>query len=485
MHTMTQNARQLPERTISSGGVLDYQNYYDANGNVEHIANNLGVGWDPRDRWMQYDQLDRLTAAGSGSFGGDHWHRMTYDALDNLKSWTLSGVKDYAEYVYDARNRLTSIRNTAGATVVAIDYDARGNLRNKNGQIHDFDYGNRLRAVMNKEAYRYDGLGRRIMNWRPPQPGASTGTLSFSMYSQNGQIPYEEDHHGTPTTAKENIYLAGSVIATRENKWGVSVEVKYQHTDALGSPVAVTDASGQIIERMDYEPWGAIIGKPNHNGIGYTGHVMDAATGLTYMQQRYYDQSVGRFLSVDPVTAYGGDHRHFNRYAYGYNNPYLYNDPDGRTGAIAALPPLVVVCALNTLCRNAAKAAGTVVIAYFASRTTTLIRDHNQRSEGSASSGAPEAGKGDEGAKEGQRPSKTPNSGEPGSVHVNPGSGQERLYGDDGLPELDVDYDHDHGQGQPHEHPWTRGPDGKPIRGDGRPVPLRDEPKPKPQREKK
>ena len=83
--------------------------------------------------------------------------------------------------------------------------------------------------------------------------------------------------------AKEHVYLAGSIIATRENKWGVSQEVKYQHTDALGSPVAVTNASGQVIERMDYEPWGAIIGKPNHNGIGYTGHVMDGATGLTYM----------------------------------------------------------------------------------------------------------------------------------------------------------------------------------------------------------
>jgi RHS repeat-associated protein len=330
VHTMTQNARQLPERTISSGGVLDYQNYYDANGNVEHIANNLGVGWDPRDRWMQYDQLDRLTAAGSGSFGGDHWHRMTYDALDNLKSWKLSGVKDYAEYVYDARNRLTSIRNTAGATVQGLEYDPQGNLQNKNGQIYQFDFGNRLRIVNLKESYRYDGLGRRVMSWRWPQPGASTGTLSFSMYSQNGQIPYEEDHHGTPTTAKENIYLAGSVIATRENKWGVSVEVKYQHTDALGSPVAVTNASGQVIERMDYEPWGAIIGKPNHNGIGYTGHVMDSATGLTYMQQRYYDPSIGRFMSVDPIAANGDTGANFNRFKYAANNPYRFIDPDGR-----------------------------------------------------------------------------------------------------------------------------------------------------------
>jgi RHS repeat-associated protein len=341
VHVMLQNERQLPSRVVNSlhainfgqnntNAVLDNANQYDRNGNVTNIWDYARGDGYQYSRWLEYDQLDRLTAAGSVSFGGDHWHRMTYDALDNLKSWKLAGVKDYAEYVYDARNRLTSIRNTAGATVHGLDYDPQGNLSNKNGQIYQFDYGNRLRIVNLKEAYRYDGLGRRVMNWRWPQPGASTDTLSFSMYSQNGQIPYEEDHHGTPTTAKENIYLAGSVIATRENKWGVSVEVKYQHTDALGSPVAVTNASGQVIERMDYEPWGAIIGKPNHNGIGYTGHVMDAATGLTYMQQRYYDQSVGRFLSIDPVTAYDGNPRHFNRYVYGYNNPYLYVDPDGR-----------------------------------------------------------------------------------------------------------------------------------------------------------
>ncbi len=328
VHTMQQNARQLPIRVTSSGGVNDFSYAFDYNGNPTQIMDEVRGG--NFSRWMSYDGLDRLTAVGSASFGGDHWHRMTYDALDNLKSWKLAGVKDYADYVYDAQNRLTMIRNTAGAAVVAIEYDPRGNLRNKNGQIHDFDYGNRLRAVMNKEAYRYDGLGRRVMNWRPPAAATPNGSLSFSLYTQSGQIVYEEDYHSSPTTAKEHVYLAGSIIATRENKWGVSQQVKYQHTDALGSPVAVTNASGQVIERMDYEPWGAIIGKPNHNGIGYTGHVMDGATGLTYMQQRYYDQSVGRFLSVDPVTASSGTGANFNRYWYGNNNPYKFVDPDGR-----------------------------------------------------------------------------------------------------------------------------------------------------------
>ncbi|PPU92249.1 RHS repeat-associated core domain-containing protein, partial [Xanthomonas hyacinthi] len=78
-------------------------------------------------------------------------------------------------------------------------------------------------------------------------------------------------------------------------------------------------------------PYGSLLNRPLTDGPGYTGHVMDAATGLTYMQQRYYDPMCGCFLSVDPVTAYSnGDWRFFNRYAYAFNNPYKFTDPDGR-----------------------------------------------------------------------------------------------------------------------------------------------------------
>lgn len=69
-----------------------------------------------------------------------------------------------------------------------------------------------------------------------------------------------------------------------------------------------------------------------------------------------------------------------------------------------------------------------------------------------------------------QRPSKTPNQGTPGSRHVNPGSGQIRDYGKDGLPIKDIDYDHDHGQGVPHAHDWHYDDNGTPVRGPGRPV---------------
>src|SRR3546814_18761704 len=50
---------------------------------------------------------------------------------------------------------------------------------------------------------------------------------------------------------------------------------------------------------------------------------------MVYMQQRYYDPSLGRFLSVDPVSASSfGDN--FNRYWYANNSPHKFIDPDGR-----------------------------------------------------------------------------------------------------------------------------------------------------------
>ncbi|WP_312706208.1 RHS repeat-associated core domain-containing protein [Stenotrophomonas sp.] len=106
--------------------------------------------------------------------------------------------------------------------------------------------------------------------------------------------------------------------------------VTYIHTDALGSVVAESDANGNVIKRYDYEPYGAVVGGQVTDGPGYTGHVSDSATGLSYMQQRYMDPQLSVFLSVDPVTSYDQPVGQFNRYRYANGNPYRFIDPDGR-----------------------------------------------------------------------------------------------------------------------------------------------------------
>jgi RHS repeat-associated protein len=110
---------------------------------------------------------------------------------------------------------------------------------------------------------------------------------------------------------------------------GANSSVTYIHTDGLGSPVARTDGAGNVISRTRYEPYGYVASGVQPT-IGFTGHVNDVDTGLTYMQQRYYDPVAGRFLSIDPVTTDANTGGSFNRYAYAADNPYKYIDPDGR-----------------------------------------------------------------------------------------------------------------------------------------------------------
>jgi len=322
---MVQNARQLPASSTDTGGALSQQVTYDRNGNVTGVTDALDSA---RSKTMSYDALDRLTSATSTSFGGSGTHAFAYDPLDNLRSWTLGGVKDLADYVYSAQNRLTEVRNSAGSVVHQFSYDPQGNITSRNTVPHDFDYGNRLRAVPGIEAYRYDGSGRRVQSTK------ANGSTTLWMYSQSGQMLFSSKlPAGGGQTTHENVYLAGSLVATIDHNWpsNAIIATKYQHTDALGSPVAITNEAGAVIERTNFDPYGGAIGKVL-DGLGYTGHVMDPLTGLTYMQQRYYDQGAGRFLSVDPVTASSVNGGNFNRYWYGNNNTYRFTDPDGRFG---------------------------------------------------------------------------------------------------------------------------------------------------------
>jgi RHS repeat-associated protein len=94
---------------------------------------------------------------------------------------------------------------------------------------------------------------------------------------------------------------------------------------------------------------GALVGEKAHQGIFVRNpHRVSAALALAsprrikashrrrrrtasgHFVQRYYDQSIGRFLSVDPVTADAANGSNFNRYKYAANNPYRFVDPDGR-----------------------------------------------------------------------------------------------------------------------------------------------------------
>ncbi|KFN51026.1 RHS repeat-associated core domain-containing protein [Arenimonas composti] len=326
-HTMLQNERMLPERSTDSGGILDLEYVFDAHGNPVSITDYVDVN---RNRAMEYDALDRLVEAQSVAFGGNGIHAFSYDVVDNLRSWTRGAGsgdpgKDFATYEYDGTtNRLTRILGSGSQVRHTFTWDAQGNLRTKDGTTFNFDYGNRDRGIAGQEGMRYDGHGRRVSTWMP-----TTGLARFYLYAAGGQLLFEGNETDGRNT--DHIHLGGSLVATVDYlHGGGGTRVHYKHTDALGSPVTTTDENGaRVGDYVVYEPFGQALGAPI-DGVGFTGHVMDPQSGLVYMQQRYYDPEVGRFLSVDPVAADTIGGLNFNRYNYGNNNPYRFTDPDGR-----------------------------------------------------------------------------------------------------------------------------------------------------------
>jgi RHS repeat-associated protein len=88
---------------------------------------------------------------------------------------------------------------------------------------------------------------------------------------------------------------------------------------------------------MHYKPFGDSIETPV-DPVGYTGHKFDTDLGLSYMQARYYDPVIGRFLSNDPVGYTAKNPvMSFNRYSYVSNNPYKYTDPNGQFQFVQSL----------------------------------------------------------------------------------------------------------------------------------------------------
>lgn len=319
VHTMDQNARKLPMRSRDAFGgteILDDNYSYDANGNVATIIDDDGNARNTT-RGMAYDDLDRLTTA-TGIWGNAFY---TYDPLDNLRTSSL-GVSGFT-YIYDANNRLQRLDRSGGGSY-NYTYDVRGNVSNDGRNAYTFTQANRLANILGKDSYQYDGHGRRIVVWR------ADGTAQVPVYGQDGVLRYIADNKQGGATSP--IYLAGSQIAESFWNWTTGVTtVKYVHTDALGSPVAKSDGGGAPIpgEAIEYAPYGAPINRVV-DGQGYTGHVMDQSSGLIYMQQRYYDPQVGRFLSVDPLASEKENGSNFNRYFYATNNPFKFTDPDGR-----------------------------------------------------------------------------------------------------------------------------------------------------------
>ena len=95
----------------------------------------------------------------------------------------------------------------------------------------------------------------------------------------------------------------------------------------------IVDASGTVVASYDYDPYGKVISAvgslANINPLRYRGYVYDQETGFYYLQSRYYNPAIGRFINADSYASTGQDIIGHNMFAYCGNSPANFSDETG------------------------------------------------------------------------------------------------------------------------------------------------------------
>jgi RHS repeat-associated protein len=111
-------------------------------------------------------------------------------------------------------------------------------------------------------------------------------------------------------------------------------ELKYVHQDHLSSTSLMTNNSGGSMGTIKYYPFGTTRSGSVPTDKLFTGQRLDG-TGLYYYGARYYDPTIGRFISPDTIVPNPANPQSFNRYSYCLNNPLKYTDPSGHVVTIS------------------------------------------------------------------------------------------------------------------------------------------------------
>ncbi len=326
------NGRGFPlEDKVTSGSrtLMDLVYTENAAGDVTGITDKAATG-DTESHL--YDKLDRLiTASGP-------WGTLTYgyDAAGNRLNMALGSTTTY--YAYGAYNKLCAsstsstitCSSSASKSVTKYYYDANGNIVNRvtsSNNSYTFDLDNRLvKAVVGSSTYTlaYDGLGDRIKETGPS--GSKTYTNSY--VASGGEMLYLKNVVGTSTTKTVYLYAGPILVAIV-----TGTTTSYFHEDHLGDTRLVTQSGrngASVVFSTNYEPFGVQYGGSGSDpSVKYTGQWSEAV-GLYYNHARYYDPTLGRFVSQDPVLGHLRNPQSLDRYVYAWNNPMNNIDPSGR-----------------------------------------------------------------------------------------------------------------------------------------------------------
>jgi RHS repeat-associated protein len=319
----------LTTLTYPSGRTVTYA--YDAAGRISQVSTN-GTTLASSLTYLPFGGITGLT------YGNGLPLVKTYDTHYRLFSLTVGSILGLS-YEYDPNNNITAIIDSvtpsggptdaagvytyatgtnrlSSAPGIAFSYDTNGNIASENTRAFTYDLLNRVKTVSASTQiaqYTYNALNQRIAKT------TSSGTRIFH-YDLAGHLIAETTTTGT--TLVEYIYLDDTPLAQVRNG-----SIYYYHTDHLGTPQVMTNASGTIVWKADYTPFGkatVTVGTVENN-IRFPGQYYDAETGLHYNWNRYYQPETGRHVTPDPIGLGGG----VNPYVYVDANPVNSIDPWG------------------------------------------------------------------------------------------------------------------------------------------------------------
>jgi RHS repeat-associated protein len=240
----------------------------------------------------------------------------SFDGVANVTSGTNAVAVTATDASGNSRTNNYQV-SVPGGGAVPIGYDLNGNLTNDSSKIYEWDATNRLAAITYigqsiRTEFTYDGLGRRVKIVEMDN-GTVTSTKNFVW---DGSQTAEERDAANQVTKR--------FFARGEQTEGT---VYYYTHDHLGSMREMTDSTGIIRARYDYDPFG---NRTKLSGdldcdMGYTGHYFHASSHLHLSLYRPFDSVLGRWISRDPIGEDGG----VNLYGYVENQPINANDPLG------------------------------------------------------------------------------------------------------------------------------------------------------------
>jgi RHS repeat-associated protein len=316
------NASGQPVQQTNANGTTTTRTFSAQRGFLTGITTSPGIQgltYAP-DQAGMITQVTSAVADEGWSYGYDDLHRLTsatdlanptnsqafeYNSIGNITYNSRVGTYTYPP-VGASRPHAPV---TAGSNTFP-NYDANGNLVAGGGRTLVWNADNRPTQI-NTTTFVYDGLGDRLKK-------TSGGTTSL--------YPFGDDYEVTNGTVTKYVKAAALGVVAKRVGTGGGATTFWLHTDRLGSIQAITDASGALVQRRTYRPYGDKIadsGPGNVESRGYIDQRQDAETGLTYLHARYYDSALGIFLSPDPI---GADP---NGYRYASGNPTNRIDPSG------------------------------------------------------------------------------------------------------------------------------------------------------------